>query len=617
MGIQKRKSVEEPKRAKKSKAQKVESEDEEMDIDHNELEDKLDEDEEEDELDNEEASEEDDEEESGDKESGEGDKNNRAEQRKLKKERKLSRANGTTIQHIKQLWERVRVKTGLPSEQRKKLIDEIWKLSHDSIKDIVFKHDSSRVIQTLFKYADKERRRAITDALKGSYVELSKSSYGKYLLIKILHYGDKSVREQVINELHGHYRKLMRHKEGAYVIEDIYREYSTAAQKAQIVREFYGSEFAVFREEGHGKTLASIVEENPTKRQFVMRNLKEVITSAVNKGSIGFNIIHAAMLEYVKNIDPQTSEREEFIDLISEQIAEIVHTTEGSQVACLVFSMATAKEKKGLVKALKPFVSKMAEDDQGHIALITLLDTVDDTVLVSKSFSPELKEHLPELIVSKCGRRPLLYILLGRNTRYFTPATIKRLEQYDELKKNTAKKDDAARLAELNKAFSPLILECISTNAATLVAESLGSQFIAEALLYCNSTSKGPVAQTVVECFGGNPADAEHLIHQPFSGRMLKSLIQGGSWNAKEKRVEKVEGAETVSEAVLSALFESISEYPKEWACGEGAFTVVSVLENCDSKQKATLVKKLKSYAKDIASSESKGSKVIMEQLSN
>lgn len=531
------------------------------------------------------------------------------EQKRLREARKINKPDGATIQQIKYIWERLRVKTGTPADVRKKLIEQIWDLTKDRIKELVLKHDASRVIQTIFKYSDKTKRLTITNALKGSYVDLAKSSYGKYLLVKFLHYGSSEVRESVINELHGNYRKLMKHKEGAYVIEDTYRDYSTALQKKRIIREFYVSEDAIFKDTSLNKSLSEIIAESPDKRPYLMRNLKDVITSAVNKGSIGFTIIHAAMLEYVKNIKPDSLEREEFIDLISEQFAEIVHTNEGSQVACIVLSIATAKERKTLVRSLKPFVTKLATDEYGHLVLITLFNTVDDTVFVSKAFISELKKSICYLIKSKFGRRPLLYILLGRSSRYFSPLVLAKLKEVDDLKRKTSKKDDETRRQELKNAFSPMLLEAIAGNARDLLEVSIGSQFIAEALLYSAGADRTAALEAICDACLGDPLDDNHLIHQAFIGRMLRTLIREGHWNNGAKSVDRI--AEPNDFKTL--LFNKIKDNLSGWAIGDGSFVVISLLENLKGDEREQITEILRAKKKDIssASTSNKGTRLI------
>lgn len=544
-------------------------------------------------------------------------KESHAEQKRLLKERKLARQGGASIEQIKQIWERLRVKTGIKPAERKKLVEEIWAICKDEIKNLILKHDASRIIQTLFKYADKDKRVVITKALKGNYYDLAISSYGKYLLVKMLHYGSAPVRQSIIDELHGRFRKLMRHKEGAYVLEDAFRDYSTAAQKRQMIQEFFGAEFAVFRDAAGNKTLKQILAESPDKRAVIMRNLNETITASVNKGSIGFTVIHAAMLEYVSNLDPATSEKADFIDLVAEQFAEMVHTSEGAQVACKILAMASAKEKKGLVKSLKSFVDTLAADQYGHMVMMTAFDTIDDTVLVTKSFSQELKEKpTHELFMDKNGRRPFLYAMLGRDPRYFNKLVIEQLEQYDAIKQatGTAKKEDAVRLSEINKGMSPLILDTIKEHSYALMNDTLGSQFVSEALLACEG-DKAEAIDALCEVLAADPAGDNHVIKQPNSQRALRTLIQEGHWNNKEKKVVKV--ANPIGFG--TSFYNAVGDHVVAWATGEGSFVIVTLLETSGdadfAKELKKTLKKSLSQLEDAAEAGNKGSKLIVDLL--
>lgn len=50
------------------------------------------------------------------------------------------------------------------------------------VKDIVFKHDASRIIQTVVKYGGQAERDEIAQELKGQYVDLARSKYSKVRL---------------------------------------------------------------------------------------------------------------------------------------------------------------------------------------------------------------------------------------------------------------------------------------------------------------------------------------------------------------------------------------------------------------------------------------------------
>ena len=47
------------------------------------------------------------------------------------------------------------------------------------VQEIVFKHDASRIIQTLVRYGGKAERDEIALELKGKYKELAQSKYSK------------------------------------------------------------------------------------------------------------------------------------------------------------------------------------------------------------------------------------------------------------------------------------------------------------------------------------------------------------------------------------------------------------------------------------------------------
>jgi pumilio family protein 6 len=47
------------------------------------------------------------------------------------------------------------------------------------VKDIVFKHDASRIIQTIVRWGGPSERNEIATELKGSFKDLSESKYSK------------------------------------------------------------------------------------------------------------------------------------------------------------------------------------------------------------------------------------------------------------------------------------------------------------------------------------------------------------------------------------------------------------------------------------------------------
>ena len=267
----------------------------------------------------------------------------RFEQKRVIAERKNAKPMGDIIHKSKKIWEQMRRKD-LSSEERKKKIDEHQIMIRGNIKELVFKHDASRVVQTALKYGSKAVREEVAKELKGTYVSLAQSSYGKYLVVKVMHYGTPETRQMVVEEFLGHVKKLIKHREASFVLEDCYREFGTPLQKARMVREFYGVEFAIFGDAVDADpSLKKILEKSPEKRAVIMRFMFELLTAVVAKGAVFFTLVHKAMLEFITNCEPGSNDATEFIELVKEHAGEIAFTKDGSQVIMRCLALGSAK----------------------------------------------------------------------------------------------------------------------------------------------------------------------------------------------------------------------------------------------------------------------------------
>lgn len=544
--------------------------------------------------------EEDENDEEGREDGAQGEDNNtegkHREQRKKLKDRKQSRKGGAQVQQIKGLWEKLRVKnTPIPKAEREKLSNQVWELSKDCISDLVLKHDASRVVQTLVKYSSKERREQVVDALRGKFYLLATSSYGKYLLVKLLHYGSRKSRQAIIDELHGSLRKLMRHREGAYVVEDLYVLYASNEQKQQMVREFWGSEYSVFRDDHQGLTIEKACESSVEKRTIIAKNLFGTISASVEKGSTGFQILHAAMRELVHIANDK--EINELIEILHEPFAELVHTPEGAEVACTLIARANAKERKQIIRSLREHAEELIKNEFGNSVFTTLLLCVDDTVLIHKSFGVSVKEQMKELSVHKYGRRPLLYLLVGLDSKYFNPHVLREFNKYIELSQATSKKPFLQRRHELLSRFAPIFLEAVSKYYSDILSENLGCQFISELLandeVYDLLNEKDQqlfqeVVDNIAITFKGDITEEDHPIHQSFSVRLLKALIQGGKWNNKEKRFEPLEKVPCLGVNFAQKFYDEIIDSSNllEWINNpDSSFTIVALFESLFDKK--------------------------------
>ncbi|KAL3460713.1 ARM repeat-containing protein [Aspergillus heterothallicus] len=528
-------------------------------------------------------------------------------QKALAKERKAAKPNADMIARSKKLWERLRRKSHVPLEERKKLIAELFEIITGRVKDFVFKHDSVRVIQTALKYANVEQRKQIARELKGSYIELAQSRYAKFLIGKLIVHGDTEIRDLIIGEFYGKVKRLIRHPEGSWILDDIYRTVATQEQQANLLREWYGAEFAIFRD-SNGKTadLATILEQDPAKRSPIMHFLLELINQLIQKKTTGFTMLHDAMLQYFLNVKPGSSEATEFIELIKgdeegDLVKNLAFTKSGSRLMCLALAYSNAKDRKQLTRFYRDTIKMMAGDLHGHLVLLAAYEVIDDTKLTSKLIFPELlnqsldeearNEELLYQVTDLTARIPILYLFAGDKVKWLLPEHDNAiLAEIREIRKETSKKDPAIRRQELIKAATPTLLDLIDSRADTLLDTSFGSQFLAEVLFDADSSENKEKKDAALAAVAAAAKSRSDTKDAPFVGRTLKSLVQGGRFNPAEKKVEKV----TPPLNFHSLLYDQISGEIMEWATGSNVYVIVALTEADDFDKKSELLKALK-----------------------
>jgi pumilio homology domain family member 6 len=508
-------------------------------------------------------------------------------------------------------------------------VTELFEIITGRIKDFVLKHDSVRVVQTAIKYANREQRLLIAGELSGTYRQLAESRYAKFLIGKLLVQGDDKIRDIIVPEFFGNVRRLIKHPEASWILDDIYRGVASRQQKAIILREWYGAEFALFEKDSTEKVsgdLVNILAANPGKRAPIMRSLQEIINHLIQKKMTGFTLLHDAMLQYFLNVKPGTEEITDYLELIKgdeegDLLKNLAFTRSGSRVVCLALAYGTAKDRKQILKTYKDTLQLMAADPNGHIVILTAYEVIDDTVLTSKSIFPELitkdAEKQVENIVFSANdinsRTTLLYLFQGRSKALFPAslaADIEILEEIDIIRSTTSKKDPEIRRSELAKALSPFLLKAIESAAGDLVASSFGSQFVTE-VLFGAEGDKSASLKAVAETAAGDPKylqpaatgegteDSQppsHIAATPWGGKMLKALIAGGRYDIKTKTVLPVEPALNFADI----LYPNIEDYIIDWATGSSSFVILALTEASNFSKKDDLIRILKENKKKL-----------------
>ncbi|KAF7724022.1 hypothetical protein EC973_001429 [Apophysomyces ossiformis] len=525
----------------------------------------------------------------------------RREQKAVRHERKAHDRSFEMITEAKKIWETLR-RGDIKREEQKQLMEKIMNVITGKVQDVIFKHDASRIIQTCLKKGNGEQRNQIAEELKGKYEELSKSMYGKFIVLKTLEYCHWQ-RDHILSEFRTHIRKLIRHKEASTVIEAFYAQFSNSAQRQELIAEFYGPEMTLFNRGGGAKTLEELLEALPEKKDSILRFMSETLMGCMDKGTVVHSIVHKALYQYLSMADEKG--REPITGHLRDNLQDIVHTREGSRVAMLCLSYATPKDRKAIIKAFKPYLVKIAKDEYGYMVLLRLLDVTDDTVLINKAVLGELSKHAEELFADKFGRRFFLYILAGRNTKYLSPETVQILKAGDEIR--TSKKDPEVRSQELLKASSPQLIKLVAENAGTLMREKLSSQVVQEIMLHAEG-DKTEAINAILDLAGEGVEVDDHVIEHRFANRVIKAMIKADTAEeANDKALMPLEFA--------AKLLERIRPNLGHFATNFGSFVVVALAEEASTKK--AVKKELKSHKKEIqkAAKENVGAQKLLEIL--
>lgn len=508
----------------------------------------------------------------------------------------------------------------MPKEERQQLVEELYSIITGKVKDFVLKHDAVRAVQTAIKYSTAAQRKQIAKELQGTYAQLAESRYAKFLIGKLLVQNDDEIRDLIVPEFYGKVRKLIHHAEASWILDDVYRGVATKEQKSNLLREWYGPEFVLFREGGNaGKDLAEILANEPAKKNTIMKYLCDMINGLIQKKLTGFTMLHDAMLQYFLNLKAGSEDLKEFLEVVKQDengdlLKNMAFTKSGARLVCLLLASGTAKDRKQILKTYKDTFQLMCGDTNAHMVILAAYDVIDDTVLSSKAIFPEILGKDEEKNVQNIiflandlnARITARYLFEGQSRSLF-PAShaydLELLAEIHEVRKTTSKKDPEIRRKELIGHMSPYLLSAIAAAPRDLVYTSFGCQFVADVLLLATGDKKAALEAVASTAAGAPkpstdedvyPPPPPHISLTPHGGKMLKTLLAGGRFDRKTGEVQRVDPPLNFADI----LYPVIKEHIVEWATGPSSFTVVGLLEAPDFSSKAELLKTLKSNKK-------------------
>ena len=344
-------------------------------------------------------------------------------------------------------------------------------------------------------------------------------------------------------ELYGSVARLVRHREASTVVEYVYTRTADARQRNELVSEFYGPEYALFKSSApqgsDSASLDALFAAHPEKRPLVLAALRSNAEALVAKQLVQHSIVHRILSLFLQHADE--ADRVSLAQSLNEQLVHILHTFDGARVAVHCVSLASAKDRKTIVKSFKSLVLKIASEQYGHVVLMRLFQVTDDTVLLHKSVLVELLGGLSSLLTSnKFFDQVLLHLIAPSST--YIPEHTRQLLAAPALH---SKKDPALRQRELCAHLVVPLLQQLAADASSAATSLDTSVVLYEAL--CSAAvqlvaDQSGSASTSVAAAGDSTTDNS------------KKATKKGKQAASEPTTTAAASSSPLSEAVTSVL---------------------------------------------------------------
>ncbi len=315
--------------------------------------------------------------------------------RKLRLERQSMKPEFEAVQQAKVLWNTLREKKykgNTLKKEREKLATELLGIIKGKVLSICFKHASSRVVQCAISNAPAPKDRlSIIGELKGHIVDISKSKYGYFLVVKLIKTSrSKEEVMALVKELRGNMSRLSQHAVGGAVVQAALDNFPSAISH-RLKAELYGKQFAMFEDQvvPHRLT-AAVADMSSAERAIVMSNVKQHILKMNSKGLLTLPIAQELLWEYLEVKGGEGAS--ELAPQLTDAFSSLLATRPGSRAAAMLVGASGSRDRKRFIKSVKGFVTASLCHRDAYLAVLRLILDTDDTVAVQKSLLSELLE---------------------------------------------------------------------------------------------------------------------------------------------------------------------------------------------------------------------------------
>ena len=156
-------------------------------------------------------------------------------------------------------------------------------------------------------------------------------------------------------------------------MEALYHAASSKDKKAMTF-EFYGPEFVHFGAAEDVNSLREALLLKPVaQRRGMLRHINVTMIPVLEKGLVSSSVVHRVLAEYLSVGGPSTK-AEAAGSIAAAGMLRMMHTKEGASAVNMMLAHSGAKQRKGVVKALKGQIARVSQDDYAHVVIAALFD---------------------------------------------------------------------------------------------------------------------------------------------------------------------------------------------------------------------------------------------------
>nr|XP_016937255.1 protein penguin [Drosophila suzukii] len=348
------------------------------------------------------------------------------EKKDLKLKRKSSKDTYEITKEAKQIYEKLRCRK---TENKDKLVEQIYKVLNvgDTISKVVKAHDTARVLQCMLKYASPALRAEISEQLLPFTVIMCQSKYAQFCVQRMLKYGSPATKSKLVDSLYGQIVRLAGHSIASGLLDTMYQS-ATPQQRIHMRQEFYGDLYRKAKD-SNVKTLSDTYKEATNMKASILGSVKANLDHVANKQLVDSSLVHAVMLEYLRACDEDEEKLEETVTAFAALVPHMLSTKEGSEAGVICFYKSTPKNRRAIIKNIKEHLLKIATHEHGHVFLISLLNSLDDTKATKKAIYDHLHGDLKTLVGNQYGRRVVQWLVAPGDTTCFHPEFIRVVDE--------------------------------------------------------------------------------------------------------------------------------------------------------------------------------------------